>query len=138
MIIFALISNSRSNNIYGEIQSNLDSILYPEETETKNIIWTRGEDEETISEPDSTESEVESEPESITEDEITDIETDTDKNEIVFDTGPSSTDANACDAYALDEEININFKDSVSPAIIKPLKGDKYTYLILPNKYHRN
>ena len=31
-----------------------------------------------------------------------------------------------------DEEININFKDSVSPAIIKPLKGDKYTYLILP------
>ena len=33
--------------------------------------------------------------------------TDTDKNEIVYDTGPSSTDANACDAYALDEEINI-------------------------------
>ena len=31
-----------------------------------------------------------------------------------------------------DEEIKINFKDSVSPAIIKPLKGDKYTYLILP------
>ena len=31
-----------------------------------------------------------------------------------------------------DEEININFKDSISPAIIKPLKGDKYTYLILP------
>ena len=31
-----------------------------------------------------------------------------------------------------DEEININFKDSVSPVIIKPLKGDKYTYLILP------
>ncbi len=31
-----------------------------------------------------------------------------------------------------DEEIMINFKDSVSPAIIKPLKGDKYTYLILP------
>ena len=31
-----------------------------------------------------------------------------------------------------DEEISINFKDSVSPAIIKPLKGDKYTYLILP------
>ena len=27
---------------------------------------------------------------------------------------------------------SINFKDSVSPAIIKPLKGDKYTYLILP------
>jgi DNA polymerase-3 subunit beta len=31
-----------------------------------------------------------------------------------------------------DEEIIINFKDSISPAIIKPLKGDKYTYLILP------
>ena len=31
-----------------------------------------------------------------------------------------------------DEEISINFKDSVSPAIIKPLKGDRYTYLILP------
>lgn len=31
-----------------------------------------------------------------------------------------------------DEEIMINFKDSISPAIIKPLKGDKYTYLILP------
>ncbi len=31
-----------------------------------------------------------------------------------------------------DEEVSINFKDSVSPAIIKPLKGDKYTYLILP------
>ena len=31
-----------------------------------------------------------------------------------------------------DEEISINFKDSVSPAIIKPLKGEKYKYLILP------
>lgn len=31
-----------------------------------------------------------------------------------------------------DEEVMINFKDSVSPAIIKPLKGEKYTYLILP------
>ena len=31
-----------------------------------------------------------------------------------------------------DEEIIINFRDSVSPAIIRPLKGDKYTYLILP------
>lgn len=31
-----------------------------------------------------------------------------------------------------DEEIMINFRDSVSPAIIKPLKGDRYTYLILP------
>jgi DNA polymerase-3 subunit beta len=31
-----------------------------------------------------------------------------------------------------DEEVLINFKDSVSPAIIKPLKGDKYSYLILP------
>ena len=31
-----------------------------------------------------------------------------------------------------DEEIMINFKDSVSPAIIKPLKGNKYSYLILP------
>ena len=31
-----------------------------------------------------------------------------------------------------DEEISINFKDSVSPAIIKPLKGEKYKNLILP------
>ncbi|MCQ2567488.1 MAG: DNA polymerase III subunit beta [Mogibacterium sp.] len=31
-----------------------------------------------------------------------------------------------------DEEIMINFKDSISPVIIKPLKGEKYTYLILP------
>lgn len=31
-----------------------------------------------------------------------------------------------------DEEININFRDSISPCIIKPLKGNKYTYLILP------
>ena len=31
-----------------------------------------------------------------------------------------------------DEEIMINFKDSVSPCVIKPLKGDKYSYLILP------
>ena len=31
-----------------------------------------------------------------------------------------------------DEEIIMNFKDSVSPCVIKPLKGDKYTYLILP------
>ena len=31
-----------------------------------------------------------------------------------------------------DEEIKINFKDSVSPCIISPLKGDKYNYLILP------
>lgn len=31
-----------------------------------------------------------------------------------------------------DEEIIINFKDQVSPCIIKPLKGDKYTYLVLP------
>ena len=31
-----------------------------------------------------------------------------------------------------EEEININFKDSISPCIIKPLKGNKYTYLILP------
>lgn len=31
-----------------------------------------------------------------------------------------------------DEEININFKDSVSPCIINPLVGDKYTYLVLP------
>ncbi|MBQ3291371.1 MAG: DNA polymerase III subunit beta [Mogibacterium sp.] len=31
-----------------------------------------------------------------------------------------------------DEEIIMNFRDSVSPCIIKPLKGDKYTYLILP------
>ena len=31
-----------------------------------------------------------------------------------------------------DEEIRINFKDSVSPCIISPLKGDKYNYLILP------
>jgi len=31
-----------------------------------------------------------------------------------------------------DEEIMMNMKDSISPCIIKPLKGDKYTYLILP------
>ena len=31
-----------------------------------------------------------------------------------------------------EEEIKINFKDSVSPCIISPLKGDKYNYLILP------
>ena len=31
-----------------------------------------------------------------------------------------------------DEEVMINFRDSISPAIIKPLKGDKYTYLVLP------
>ena len=31
-----------------------------------------------------------------------------------------------------EEEIIINFKDSISPLIIKPLKGDKYNYLILP------
>ena len=31
-----------------------------------------------------------------------------------------------------DEEISINFKDSVSPCIIKPLVGNKYTYLVLP------
>ena len=31
-----------------------------------------------------------------------------------------------------EEEIMINFKDSVSPCIIGPLKGDKYNYLILP------
>jgi len=31
-----------------------------------------------------------------------------------------------------DEEININFKDSISPCIIRPLKGEKYKYLILP------
>lgn len=31
-----------------------------------------------------------------------------------------------------DEEIILNMKDSISPCIIKPLKGDKYKYLILP------
>ncbi len=31
-----------------------------------------------------------------------------------------------------DEEINMNFKDQVSPCIIKPLKGDTYKYLVLP------
>ena len=31
-----------------------------------------------------------------------------------------------------DEEIIINFRDSISPCVIKPLKGDKYAYLILP------
>ena len=31
-----------------------------------------------------------------------------------------------------DEEIVMNFRDSISPCIIKPLKGDRYTYLILP------
>lgn len=31
-----------------------------------------------------------------------------------------------------DEEVIINLKDSISPCIIKPLKGEKYTYLVLP------
>ena len=31
-----------------------------------------------------------------------------------------------------DEEIFINFKDSTSPCIIKPLKGNKYKYVVLP------
>lgn len=31
-----------------------------------------------------------------------------------------------------DEEIYINFKDSISPCVVKPLKGNKYTYLVLP------
>ena len=31
-----------------------------------------------------------------------------------------------------DEEVIINFRDSVSPCVIKPLKGEKYSYLILP------
>ncbi|MBQ0017768.1 MAG: DNA polymerase III subunit beta, partial [Clostridiales bacterium] len=31
-----------------------------------------------------------------------------------------------------DEEIFINFKDSISPCVVKPLKGNKYTYLVLP------
>ncbi len=31
-----------------------------------------------------------------------------------------------------DEEIVINFKDQISPCIIKPLKGDKFKYLVLP------
>ena len=31
-----------------------------------------------------------------------------------------------------DEEILINMKDQVSPCIIKPLKGDKFKYLVLP------
>ena len=31
-----------------------------------------------------------------------------------------------------DEEIIINFRDSISPCVIKPLKGDRYAYLILP------
>lgn len=31
-----------------------------------------------------------------------------------------------------DEEVIINFRDSISPCVIKPLKGDKYAYLILP------
>ena len=31
-----------------------------------------------------------------------------------------------------DEEINIYFRDSISPLIIKPLKGELYKYLILP------
>ena len=31
-----------------------------------------------------------------------------------------------------DEEIIINFRDSISPCVIKPLKGEKYSYLILP------
>ena len=31
-----------------------------------------------------------------------------------------------------DEEIMINFRDSVSAVIIKPLRGDRYRYLVLP------
>lgn len=31
-----------------------------------------------------------------------------------------------------DEEVLLNFRDSISPCIIKPLKGDRYRYLILP------
>lgn len=31
-----------------------------------------------------------------------------------------------------DEEVIINFRDSISPCIIKPLKGSRYSYLILP------
>lgn len=31
-----------------------------------------------------------------------------------------------------DEEIIMNFKDQISPCIIKPLKGDKFKYLVLP------
>ena len=31
-----------------------------------------------------------------------------------------------------DEEVILNFKDSISPCIIKPLKGEKYNYLVLP------
>ena len=31
-----------------------------------------------------------------------------------------------------DEEIMMNFKDQVSPCIIKPLKGETYKYLVLP------
>ena len=31
-----------------------------------------------------------------------------------------------------DEEIIMNFRDSISPCVIKPLKGEKYSYLILP------
>lgn len=31
-----------------------------------------------------------------------------------------------------DEELMLNLKDAVSPCIIKPLKGDKYIYLVLP------
>ena len=31
-----------------------------------------------------------------------------------------------------DEEVIMNFRDSITPCIIKPLKGDRYKYLILP------
>ncbi|MBQ0041354.1 MAG: DNA polymerase III subunit beta [Clostridiales bacterium] len=31
-----------------------------------------------------------------------------------------------------DEEVIMNLKDSISPCIIKPLKGEKYAYLVLP------
>ena len=59
------------------------------------------------------------------------------KVEIINDGDPLNIGMNSKylkDALSVieDEEIIINFRDSISPCIIKPLKGDKYSYLILP------
>ena len=59
------------------------------------------------------------------------------KVEIINDGDPLNIGMNSKylkDALSVidDEEISINFRDSISPCIIRPLKGDKYSYLILP------
>ena len=59
------------------------------------------------------------------------------KNEIIKDGNDIQIGLNAKylkDVFSVieDEEVIINLKDSISPCIIKPLKGDKYAYLVLP------